>query len=384
MWDNLPSDVNVFATMQTHFWFHQLFALILKEFRQIWRDPSSWLVAFVIPLTFLLIFGYGIRLDAGILPVATLNHSGGRDSLSLISDFAHSPWFRVHPVRAMEEAATQMRDSQIQGVVVIREDFDSQISAGRAGDLQIIVDGSEPNSAQYIMSYAQGVVASWQGAPQGAPILLAPRIWYNPDARSQAFLVPGSITVIMTLIGTLLTSLVIAREWERGTMETLIATPVSSLQILLGKLVPYFCMGMVSMALCVAASVVLFAIPFRGSIQALLLISSIFMLSALGQGLLISVALKNQLLAAEAGLFTGFLPALLLSGFVFDISSMPEILQLFTRILPATYFNTCIRTLFLAGDYWNIFVPSLLYMAILAMALLTLVYLKIPRRLPKA
>ena len=185
----------------------------------------------------------------------------------------------------------------------------------------------------------------------------------------------------MTLIGTLLTSLVFAREWERGTMEAMFATPVSRMQLLLGKLIPYFCMGMFSMALCAVAAVTLFAVPFRGSLWALLLLSSVFMLSALGQGLFISVSLRGQLVAAEAGLFSGFLPALLLSGFVFDINSMPPVLQAITKLLPASYFNTCLRTIFLTGDVWSIFGPSLLFMGLLAAVLLGLVYKNLVKRL---
>ena len=213
------------------------------------------------------------------------------------------------------------------------------------------------------------------------PINVQPRFWFNPAAKSVQFLVPGAITVIMTLIGTLLTSLVFAREWERGTMEAMFATPVSRMQLLLGKLIPYFCMGMFSMALCATAAVLLFAVPFRGSLWILLLLSSVFMLSALGQGLLISVSLRGQLVAAEAGLFSGFLPALLLSGFVFDINSMPPVLQAITRLLPASYFNTCLRTIFLTGDVWAIFGPSLAFMGLLAAILLGLVYKNLVKRL---
>lgn len=371
-------------------WLHQVGALIGKEFREIRRDPSSWLVAFILPLIFLLLFGYGITLDVGILPIAVLNDSGGPKSLSLAADFAHSPWFSTTTVQSPGEASRLMRDSQVQGVVVFRENFDRQMAAGRTADIQLLVDGSEPNNAQFIRQYAEGVIANWQqtlspgGIRQEAPITPNPRIWYNPTARSEKFLVPGSITVIMTLVGTLLTSLVFAREWERGTLEALIASPVSRAQILAGKLVPYYCMGMVSMILCVIASITLFDIPLAGSPPALFLVASVFMCCALGQGLLISVSLKGQLVAAEAGLFTGFLPALLLSGFVFDIESMPPVLQGLTKLLPATYFNTCIRTLFLVGDDWQIFLPSLLYMGLLGSILLGMVYIKIPRHLPRS
>lgn len=374
--------------MKQKLWLRQLGALIIKEFKEIRHDPSSWLVAFILPFIFLLLFGYGITLDAGVLHVAILDHDGSAKSLSLAADFANSPWFEVRNAASMAEAGRMMSDSEVQGLVVIREDFDRRLEMGLAGDVQIIVDGSEPNNAQYIRKYSEGLVANWQNslAPGGkmarSPINMEPRIWYNPTAKSSKFLVPGSITVIMTLIGTLLTSLVFAREWERGTMEALLATPVSKSQLLLGKLVPYFCMGMCSMGLCVLVAIFLFEVPFMGSVFALLLVSTIFMLSALGQGLLISVCLKGQLVAAEAGLFTGFLPALMLSGFVFDIDSMSAPMQALTKALPATYFNICIRTLFLAGDNWNIFLPCLGYMGLLATLLLGAVYLKIPSKLP--
>lgn len=368
-------------------WLRQLMALIGKEFQQIMRDPSSYLVAGVLPLIFLLLFGYGITLDAGILRLAVLDQSGGRHSLSLAADFAHSPWFATRSVGDVGEAARLMRDSQVQGILVFRQDFDAALTRGGTGALQILVDGSEPNTAQYIQSYSQGLITNWQrtalpgGVALEPPVSLQTRFWYNPAARSVQFLVPGAITVIMTLIGTLLTSLVFAREWERGTMEAMFATPVSRMQLLLGKLIPYFCMGMFSMALCAGAAVTLFSVPFRGSLWALVLLSSVFMLSALGQGLFISVSLRGQLVAAEAGLFSGFLPALLLSGFVFDINSMPPVLQAITKLLPASYFNTCLRTIFLTGDVWGVFGPSLIFMGLLAAVLLGLVYKNLVKRL---
>ncbi|MDR2574297.1 MAG: ABC transporter permease subunit [Desulfovibrio sp.] len=368
-------------------WIDRVLALMRKEFQQIVRDPSSWLVAGVLPLIFLLFFGYGITLDAGVLRLAVLNQSGGRHSLALAADFAHSPSFTVIPASGMDEAARMMRDSEVQGVLVIHEDFDQSLARGDKARLQILVDGTEPNTARFIGGYSQGLVSRWQatalssGAVARAPINVQSRHWYNPMAKSALFLVPGAITVVMTLIGTLLTSLVFAREWERGTMEVLFATPVSRAQLLLGKLVPYFCMGMFSMSLCAVSAVALFDVPFRGSVWALVLLSSVFMLSALGQGLLISVTMRSQLAAAEAGLFSGFLPALLLSGFVFDINSMPLALRAVTLLLPARHFNTCLRTLFLAGDIWAVFLPCLLIMALLAAVLLLLVYKNLARRL---
>ena len=367
----------------TFLWWRQLGALIAKEFKQIVHDPSSWLVAGVLPLIFLLLFGYGITLDAGVLNIAVLNQSGGQHSLQLAEDFAHSPSFRVLPAPNLPEAQRMLRDSVIRGIVVIQQDFDSDLNSNTTGNIQLLMDGSEPNTAQFIYGYAQGLMTNWQrgGQPSSPPLGLETRYWYNASAKSAHFLVPGSITVIMTLIGTLLTSLVFAREWERGTLEAMFATPASRIQLLLGKLIPYFCMGMFSMLLCAVCAVWLFGVPFRGSWPALLLLSSVFMCSALGQGLLISVLLRTQLLAAEAGLFSGFLPALLLSGFVFDINSMPPALQMITRLIPARYFNTCLQTVFLAGDVWEVFLPALFFMGLLGAVLLGLTYRNLVKRL---
>ena len=245
-------------------WVRQLLALVGKEFQQIVRDPSSYLVAGVLPLLFLLLFGYGITLDAGVLQLAVFNQSGGQHSRALLTDFAHSPHFVIRSIGHMREGERLMRESSVQGILVLGQQFDAQLDRGATADVQLIVDGTEPNVARFIQSYAQAVLLRWQGArqaggvPQAGPVSIEERYWYNPTAKSERFLVPGAITVIMTLIGTLLTSLVFAREWERGTMEAMLATPVSRWQMLLGKLIPYYCMGMFSMGLCALAAVTLF------------------------------------------------------------------------------------------------------------------------------
>jgi ABC-2 type transport system permease protein len=280
-----------------------------------------------------------------------------------------------------------MRDSRVRGMLVIPRDFEARMEAGAGGALQLLVDGSEPNTAKFISAYAQGVIESWLATESGGnrplspPVSLESRYWYNPAALSPWFLIPGSITIIMTLIGVMLTALVIAREWERGTMEAMFATPVSRMQLLLGKLVPYFCLGMFSMSLCALAARGIFGVPFRGSVGALVLLSSVFMLTSLGQGLLISVLARTQLLAAQAALFSGFLPAMILSGFVFDINSMPFALQQITRVVPARYFNVCLQTIFLTGDVWELFVPNMACMAVIALIFLALVYRRFVKRI---
>lgn len=382
-------------------WQKQVMALIAKEFAQIVRDPSSYMIAVLLPALFLFLFGYGISLDQSLLRIGILDESKTQSSTALVADFSASPWFRVQPCNSMEEVNLAMRSSAIQGFVRIREDYERglallsaqqrQQSGGAvlaearatreiSATLQLVVDGTEPNSASFLQAYAQSVIQGHiRGLLQEKNIVLPQigvqeRFWYNPSAKSVNFLVPGSITVIMTLIGTLLTSLVFAREWERGTMEAMLATPVTRLQLILGKLIPYFALGMFSLVLCTVLAILVFDVPFRGSYLALFFISSIFMLCALGQGLLISVHMKGQLVAAEAGLFSGFLPALLLSGFIFDVSSMPPILQWLSELLPATHFNLCIRTLFLAGTIPSVLVPETICLAGLAALLMLLVY----------
>lgn len=371
-------------------WFKQLLALMGKEFKQIVRDPSSYLVAAALPLMFLLLFGYGITLDAGVMNIAILDESGSASAQEIRNNFAHSPNFRVHRALSRAEAALMMRDNRISGFIVIPYNFEALLKQGEDAPIQVIISGSEPNTANFIRGYSQGVIQNWQetrpeivsrSGGAGPPIVLEPRFWFNPAAMSRWYLVPGSITVIMTLIGTMLTALVIAREYERGTMEALFATPVSRLQILLSKLVPYYCLGMFSMSLCALAGVHLFDVPFRGSVGALAILSTAFLMPALGQGLLISILTKEQLLAAQTGLITGFLPAIILSGFIFDINSMPEPLQILTLFIPARHFNVAMQTVFLAGDIWPVFLPGMAYMLGLALLFFLLTYRKLVKRL---
>ncbi len=203
----------------------------------------------------------------------------------------------------------------------------------------MIVDGSDPNTANFVQNYAQGAVANWERqrqadvAVQSPAISVEQRFWFNPELTSRNFLVPGSIAIVMTLVGTLLTSLVVAREWERGTMEAMMATPVTAVELLAGKILPYFLLGLTSMTLCVLLAVFLFGVPFRGSVAALYALSAAFLIPALGQGLLISTATKNQFLASQLALITAFLPAFLLSGFLFEINSMPTVIQWITFIV---------------------------------------------------
>jgi ABC-2 type transport system permease protein len=258
---------------------------------------------------------------------------------------------------------------RIRGIVVIPQDFGRRVAAGRGGEIQVITDGSLPNTASFVAAYAEGVRAAWaagygfeQGQRRAPPIVLASRFWFNPELASRYFLVPGSIAIVMTMIGTLLTALVVAREWERGTMEAVMATPLGMGELLATKVLPYFALGLGSMTLCTLIGTFVFDVPFRGSPLALLLISSAFLVPALGQGLLISAALKNQFMASQVALLTAFLPSMLLSGFIFEIESMPRWIQLITYAVPARYLIPSLQTVFIAGDLWGLFLPNMAVM----------------------
>ncbi|NCP62340.1 MAG: ABC transporter permease [Alphaproteobacteria bacterium] len=341
---------------------YRLRGLVRKELFQIIRDPSSILIAFVLPLMLIFLFGYALNLDANNLRVGLVVEQSSPTANQLSYSFINSQNFNVTYGRSLAEVKDQVRSSELRGVILIPENFDRDFKAqGSFARLQVIADGSEPNTASLLQNYARATYQGWflqhtlqEGVTLKPPIRLEPRVWYNPAGISRFFLLPGSIAVIMTIIGTLLTALVIAREWERGTMEAMLVTPLRVSEILLGKLVPYFILGIGSLLVCLLLSIFIFSVPFRGSLWLLLLVSSLFLISALGLGLLISTLAKNQFIASQAALYSAFLPAFLLSGFIFEIESMPDALQKVTFILPARYFVQSLKTLFLAGDVYTL------------------------------
>jgi len=341
-------------------------ALVRKETQQLVRDPSTILIAFVLPLILLFLFGYGVSLDASRTRIGLVIESSTPAARDLGASFRASPYFEVRVGRDRREFADEMVAGRVRGIVVIPADFGS-VGLRRAGapELQVLVDGAEPNTASFVQNYARGVVANWmrvrsEGSVRAAPpISIEQRFWFNPELTSRFFLVPGSIAIIMTLIGTLLTALVVAREWERGTMEAMMATPVTAIELLAGKLLPYFALGLGSMVMCTVIAVFLFGVPFEGSILALFALSIAFLCPALGQGLLISAATKNQFVASQVALLSGFLPGFLLSGFLFEIGSMPEPIQWLTTIVPSRYFVPSLQTVFLVGDLWPQFAQDI-------------------------
>lgn len=339
----------------------RLRGLIRKETIQVLRDPSSISIAFVLPVILLLLFGYGVSLDAEQVPVAVVVENPTSETGSFTASLTASRYFAVTHLQNRRAAQQALIAGETDAIVVLRSDFSRRIWSPAGAPIQVIVNGSDANTARIIAGYMEGIWRNWlaqraldEGRSLSPPVVAEPRIWFNPEVRSRNFLVPGLIAIIMTLIGALLTAMVVAREWERGTMEALLVTPVRIGEILLGKLIPYFGLGMGGMALSTAMAVWLFGVPFRGSLTVLSLVSALFMLTALGMGLLISTVARSQFVAGQIAIMVAFLPAFILSGFLFDISSMPFVIQLLTHVVPARYFVSSLQTLFLAGTVWPI------------------------------
>jgi len=360
----------------------RLRGLVRKETLQILRDPSSISIAFVLPAILLLLFGYGISLDAKHVPVALVIENPTTETSSFAVSLINSPYFAPALVRDRRAAKEALVAGDADAIVVLRSDFSRRLRSPVGAPIQVIVNGTDANTARIIEGYMQGAWQKWleqysldEGLALTPPVVTEQRVWFNAEVRSRNFLVPGLIAIIMTLIGTLLTAMVVAREWERGTMEALMVTPVRIGEILLGKLIPYFLLGMGGMALSTAMAVWVFDVPFRGSLAVLLVVSALFMLASLGMGLLISTIARSQFVAGQVAIIVAFLPAFILSGFIFDIASMPTVVQWITHIVPARYFVSSLQTLFLAGTVWPIVLANGA-----ALALMAVIFLGLTRR----
>lgn len=375
--------------MSLHASFRRLRALCRKEAWQILRDPSSNLIAFVLPVVMLFIFGYGINLDSTTLNIGLVLEDQSPEARRFADSLYGSPCFKVQTARTQAEMERALTDGRVRGIIVVPLDFAEKLKRpGAAAPLLVVTDGSEPNTASFVQNYVSGAWSGWmaqrareRGETPPPRIAIEPRYWFNPAAESRNFLIPGSITIIMTVIGALLTSLVVAREWERGTMEALLASPVTRMELLLSKLLPYYTLGMVSLLLCVGVAVFIMGVPFRGSLLALWGIGSLFLASSLGLGLLLSTVLRNQFNAALAALNLAFLPAVMLSGFLFEIRSMPAALQGVSYLMPARYFVTAMQTLFQAGSVLPVLLASAVYLTVAGVLFVGITALKTRRRM---
>jgi ABC-2 type transport system permease protein len=359
-----------------------------KEALQIIRDPSSIAIAFVLPIILLLLFGYAVSLDAKEVPVALVVEEPSAVSARFTASFQASPYFEPMRAANIQEAENLLMHGVVDGIVWLKSDFDRKLLSGQEAPISVIINGVDANTARIVEGYVQGAWQRWledEAANSGReiimPVQLEERIWFNPEVRSRNFLVPGLIAVIMTLIGALLTALVVAREWERGTMEALMVTPVTVPEILLGKLVPYFALGMGGMTVSVAMAVFLFEVPLRGSLLVLGGAAGLFMLAALGMGLFISTIARVQFVAGQIAILAAFLPAFILSGFIFNIGSMPEVVRVITHIIAARYFVAILQSSFLAGDIWSVIWPNALALIIMSALFWGLVAKKTKKRL---
>jgi len=358
----------------------RLSGMIRKESLQILRDPSSIAIAFVLPVVLLFLFGYGVSLDARNIPIAIVVEQPDAATESVVGAFQRSEFFAPVRHRHIQAAEQALAERSVDGILWLRNDFTRRLLDTREpAPMAVRVNGVDANRGRITAGYIQGVWLAWLGqyarehgtAPRPSAVL-EQRVWFNAALVSRLFLVPGLVAIIMTLIGSMLTAMVVAREWERGTMEALLVTPLRIRELLAGKLIPYFVLGMGGMLFTVALAVWQFDVPLRGSFWVLLLASALFMLVALAVGLLISIVSKNQFVAGQIAIVVTFLPAFILSGFIFDIGSMPWAIQLITHLVPARYFVAILQTLFLAGDIWPVLLPNLgalLVMAALFFAL---------------
>ena len=362
--------------------------ILRKEMLQIRRDPSSIALALVLPMVLLFIFGYGVSLDAENVPIAMVMEDSSQPARDLAARFEGSAYFKVSYLTSMTDATRRLNNGKIDAIVNLQNDFLQRLNKNALTPIQLIVNGIDANRARLIQGYVHSIIYNWsaQNQVRGQPALrpavtISPRIWFNQAAVSRNFLVPGLITLIMTLTGILLTALVVAREWERGTMEAILVTPLRRGELLLGKVLPYYLLGMLGMGLSVVAAITIFDVPMRGSLLAFFFLSSLFMLASSGFGLLISAAIKVQFVAAQTSIVAGFLPAFFLSGLIFDLESTPIFIRAISHVVPARYYVSISHTLFMAGDLWGVLWPNALALAVMALFFLRMAYGKITKSL---
>lgn len=367
----------------------RLIALTRKETRQMLRDRSNLIIGLMLPAVLILLFGYGLSFDVRDARVAVVLEDSSPATLNAVAGLAGSDYLSPIWLHSMPEAEAMIRAGSADAILRVPSEFMRDLVHG-SGQLQLILNGVDFNTAQAIEGYATGAVTNALDhlsdrsdaritGPEG--IAMVQRIWFNEANNSTWFLVPGLIVLIMTLIGAFLTSLLIAREWERGTLELLFVTPVRPLELVLSKLAPYMVVGAIDLVMCLLAAKLLFGVPIRGSLGIIAFSSMLYLLVSLALGLWISGVTKNQFTASQIALLVSFLPATMLSGFVFDLRNVPLVVQGVSQILPATHFMTLIKTLFMVGDYWPEIVREVLILSLYAVVLIWAVRRKLVKRL---
>lgn len=363
-----------------------LAAFVKKEFLQIFRDPSSILIAFVLPLLLSFIYMYGINMDAMNVRIGIKIDDRNVRLDSLMHSFSQSKYIKTVLYENNADMYEAIESSKLHGGVLIPADFTKDLVVGHQPQIMIIADGSEVNIAQQVQIYATGIIQQWlltSGYSSKTAQLIEPklRVWYNPDINSHHVIMPGSLAVTLSMVGLLLTALVIAREWERGTMEKILCSGLSKWQFIIGKYFTYYSMGLVSLIFNVILLRYLFAVPFYGSYIVLFFVGSLFLLTCMGIGLFISTVFKSQLVSCQIALVAGFLPGLLLSGLIFPINSMPAFFRYLTMLIPQRHFVSFVESEFLVGTVKEIVVMNTIYLGVLCMIFFALVYRKTCTRL---
>ena len=368
-------------------------AVARKEFLHILRDPRSLAMAIAIPMLLLVLFGYALTLDVDNVPMVVWDQSETAASREFLSHFQGSRYFSIrgyfHDYREVEKAVDSGRALL---AVIIPKNFAGRIASGGGASVQLIVDGSDSNTATMAAGYADVATQTYSqnvavreirrmgGRAPAAPLEMRPRVWYNADMVSKNYIIPGLIAVIMMVIAALLTSLTVAREWERGTMEQLISTPVKGSELILGKLIPYFIIGMFDVLLAVLVGEFLFQVPLRGNVALLFGMAAIFLAGALSMGMLISIVTKSQLLASQLAMVLTFLPSFLLSGFMYEILNMPAVIQVLTYVIPARYFVSLLKGIYLKGVGLEVLALEAGFLALFGVALTVLAHVKFKKK----
>jgi ABC-2 type transport system permease protein len=330
-------------------------ALVRKEFLQLLRDRSNLGVGMVLPLLLIIIMGWALSLEVTNVRVLLVMDDSSPAALEVVAGLRLSRYFSLVPQRSMLAAEQLMLAHRADAVVHVPTDFARRLAAGN-GAIQVLVQSSDANRARIIQGYLQSTLLQrvTRAAQPVGTVVVERRQWFNESSDTTQSLVAGLLMLVLTLIGALLTALVMAREWERGTLEALLVTPTRVTELLLGKLLPYFGIGLVGLALCLGSARFIFGVPLRGSLGILLLASALYLLTSLGLGLSISSAVRNQFIASQLALLMSFMPSLTLSGALFDLRSVPMVVRAISHLLPATYYVDVLRTLFLAGNVWPV------------------------------
>lgn len=374
--------------------FRRTWAVFRKELLHIRRDPRSLILIILLPIMLLLIYGNALTFDIKHIPLAVCNWDPGSSSRDLIRDFQGSPYFNLrYPVSGYKELDPLITDRSARLALVLPEDFSATIKRGHTASLQAIVDGTEPNTANIVLGYTQAITFNYNqnlilsrlerlGLRGVEPPLQSDvRFWFNEELESIAFIVPGLIVVIMTLVGTLLTALTVVREVEGGSLESIMSTTLKRSELILGKLSPYFLICLLDLVIAMAMGQWAFHVPLRGNVLLLIGLSAIFLVVILSQGLLISVIAHNQTQAFQMAMLVTFLPALLLSGFVFSVRLMPWPLQIISSLVPGTYLVTVFKGIYLKGIGLGILWPEALILLTFAVAFLSMAVWKSPKKL---